>query len=288
MSDPRKQARARLQDLARAGVDRLPRPRRATKVAGDPTATTPELVPVKAARAEPAPQPAVAAPTRPFRANADASSLFSTDGLAGQALPVPERILQLEVIAREVAACPLCPELVATRTLTVPGEGSPSARLMFIGEAPGETEDRTGRPFVGRAGQLLNDMITKGMGLRREDVFIANTLKCRPPGNRDPLPEEQRNCFGYLERQIETVRPEFICLLGRPAALAILGTALPLKHLRQKWHRYRGIPTIATLHPAYLLRNPPAKKDAWEDLQMLMNAMGLAPPRRAARDDTPG
>ena len=124
-------------------------------------------------------------------------------------------------------------------------------------------------------------MITKGMGLKRQDVYIANILKCRPPENRDPSLEESANCLGYLERQIEIVRPEFLCLLGRIAVQRILlGTALSMGRLRGKWYRYRGIPTIVTYHPSYLLRNPPAKKDAWEDLQLLMNAMGLAVPRR--------
>jgi DNA polymerase len=151
---------------------------------------------------------------------------------------------------------------------------------MFIGEAPGGDEDRLGVPFVGKAGQLLTDMITKGMGLRREDVYIANILKCRPPENRDPTPTESSNCVGYLDRQIEIVRPEFICLLGRVASGTLLNTALSMGRLRGRWHRVHGIPTIATYHPSYLLRTPSAKKDAWEDLQMLMRAMGLVIPRK--------
>jgi len=173
-----------------------------------------------------------------------------------------------------------CANLAATRTQTVFADGSATARLMFIGEAPGADEDRRGVPFVGKAGQLLTDMITKGMGLRREDVFIANILKCRPPENRDPTPQESSNCFGYLERQIEIVRPEFICLLGRISASTLLNTALSMSRLRGRWHRVYGIPTIATYHPAYLLRTPTAKKDAWEDLQMLMRAMGLVIPKK--------
>ena len=149
---------------------------------------------------------------------------------------------------------------------------------MFVGEAPGETEDRTGRPFVGKAGQLLTDMITKGMGLAREDVYIANILKSRPPGNRDPLPDEVRNCLPFLERQIGIIRPEFLCILGKPAAHALLDTSMPLGRLRGRWHRYRGIPAVVTWHPAYLLRTPSAKKETWEDLQMLMKAMGLKTP----------
>ena len=186
----------------------------------------------------------------------------------------------LQALAAEVSRCRKCPHLAETRTQTVFADGSPTARLMFIGEAPGADEDRQGVPFVGRAGQLLTDMITKGMGLKRQDVYIANILKCRPPENRDPTPEESANCIGYLERQIEIVRPEFLCLLGRIAVQRILETGMSMSRLRGKWYRYRGIPTIVTYHPAYLLRNPPAKKESWEDLQMLMNAMGLAVPRR--------
>jgi DNA polymerase len=171
--------------------------------------------------------------------------------------------------------CTKCSELAATRTQTVFADGSPTARLMFIGEAPGADEDRQGVPFVGRAGQLLTDMITKGMGLKRQDVYIANILKCRPPENRDPTLEESSNCIGYLERQIEVVRPEFLCLLGRVAVSTLLETTLSMSKLRGKWYRYRGIPTIVTYHPAYLLRSPAFKKESWEDLQMLMNAMGL-------------
>jgi DNA polymerase len=154
---------------------------------------------------------------------------------------------------------------------------------MFIGEAPGADEDRQGLPFVGRAGMLLTDMITKGMGLKRQDVYIANILKCRPPENRDPAPEESANCLPYLERQIEIVGPELLCLLGRIAAQTLLKTNLSMGRLRGKWLRYRDIPTLVTYHPAYLLRNPASKKESWEDLKMLMNALGL-PVISAKRD----
>jgi DNA polymerase len=195
-------------------------------------------------------------------------------------VPPEERPALLAELAAQVAVCRKCPHLAASRKKTVFSDGSPTARLMFIGEAPGADEDRTGVPFVGRAGQLLTDMITKGMGLDRQDVYIANILKCRPPENRDPTPEESANCFPYLERQIEIVRPEFICLLGRIATTTLLNTALSMSRLRGRWHRVHGVPAIATYHPAYLLRNPAAKKDAWEDLQLLMRAMGLAIPKR--------
>jgi DNA polymerase len=191
-----------------------------------------------------------------------------------------ERPAQLAALAAEVAVCQRCPHLAATRTQTVFGTGSPTARLMFVGEAPGAEEDRTGQPFVGRAGQLLTDMITKGMRLTRAEVYIANILKSRPPDNRTPLPDEVANCLPYLERQIAIIRPEYLCLLGATAAQALLATGLSIGKLRGRWHQYRGIPAMVTYHPSYLLRNPPAKKDAWEDLQMLMLAMGLKPPAR--------
>ncbi|MHC5538021.1 uracil-DNA glycosylase, partial [Singulisphaera rosea] len=208
------------------------------------------------------------------------ASLFGETEIAGPVIVPEERANQLATLAAEVAVCERCPHLASTRTKTVFGSGSPTARLMFIGEAPGANEDRTGQPFVGKAGMLLTDMITKGMGLDRADVYIANILKSRPPGNRDPEPGEIAHCLPYLERQIAIVRPEFLCLLGRIASQTLLDTVLPMSRLRGKWHRYRGILTLVTYHPSYLLRNPAAKKDAWEDLQILMKQMGLTPPNR--------
>ena len=206
--------------------------------------------------------------------------LFEAPKMEGPIMPHSERQSALDAIRAEVAACTKCAELCASRTQTVPGEGNPSTRLMFIGEAPGAEEDRTGRPFVGRSGMLLTDMITKGMGLSREDVFIGNVVKCRPADNRDPTPQEAANCLPYLKRQIEIIRPEFLCLLGRTAVRYLLDTVMPLSRMRGKWHRYLDVPTVVTWHPAYLLRNPAAKKDTWDDLQMLMKAMGLKPPER--------
>jgi len=211
--------------------------------------------------------------------------LFREPGFESAPTPAVERPSILKLLAEEVATCRKCASLAATRTQTVFADGSPAARLMFIGEAPGADEDRTGVPFVGRAGQLLTDMITKGMGLKRQDVYIANILKCRPPENRQPSGEESANCLPYLERQIDIIRPEFICLLGRVAVQYLLGTTLSMGNLRGKWYRYQGIATIVTYHPAYLLRTPSAKKDAWEDLQILMNAMGLPVPSRKKSQD---
>ncbi len=213
-----------------------------------------------------------------------ASSPAALSGSAGfDQPPVPacDRPALLAALAGEVAVCRRCPHLADTRTQTVFGTGASETRLMFIGEAPGADEDRLGEPFVGRAGQLLTDMITKGMGLSRNQVYIANVLKCRPPENRTPTIEESNNCFSYLEQQIAIIRPEFLCLLGRVAVQAVLNSSQAMGKMRGKWHRYRDIPTLVTYHPSYLLRTPSAKKDTWEDLQMLMKEMGLARPGRA-------
>jgi len=259
-----------------AGVERGPRER--TGPASEPSRPGSGTAP-EPSRSESRPKSGQTASPPPSKPAA-LGSFFDEAGFESEPLPPEARPAALRSVAEEVAACTRCPALVENRTNTVPGEGSPTARLMFIGEGPGQAEDESGRPFVGRAGQLLTDMITKGMGLKREEVFIANILKCRPPGNRDPEREEVRNCLGFLERQIEIVRPEFLCLLGRPAAQALLDTSMPMSLIRGRWRRYKGIPTIATWHPAYLLRNPASKKEAWEDLQMLMSAMGLPGPKR--------
>ncbi len=275
-----RQVRQRLESLRRAGVDRIPRPPafEPSAPAFEPTApaTKPTIVVAPAPPIERPPTPKVAPPpvaTLP-------ASLFGNSGIDEPEVSAGERPIRLADLANVVSQCEKCPLLVAERTQTVFGEGSPTARLMFIGEGPGEEEDRTGRPFVGRAGVLLTDMITKGMGLARADVYIANVVKSRPPGNRNPLPEEVANCLPYLEKQIAIIRPQFLCLLGKIAASTLLETSLPMNRLRGKWHTYRGIPAIATWHPAYLLRNPAAKKEAWEDLQMLMKRMGIKPPER--------
>jgi len=231
--------------------------------------------PANSGRSSPPPQPA-----RPTSLQPGAGSLFADSGFDRPPLPPEQKSAELQAMAEEVATCRKCPVLAAGRTQTVFADGSPNARLMLIGEAPGADEDRLGLPFVGRAGQLLTDMIEKGMGLRRADVYIANILKCRPPGNREPSLEEAANCRPFLERQIEIVRPEILCLLGRVAAQNLLETTLSMSKLRGIWHTYRGIPTLVTYHPAYLLRNPASKRESWQDLQMLMRALGLQIPRR--------
>ena len=185
----------------------------------------------------------------------------------------------LDVIRQEVAACQRCTELATTRTQTVFGVGNPRPRLVFMGEAPGADEDRQGEPFVGRAGQLLTKII-EACTLRREDVYILNTLKCRPPDNRTPLPHETANCREFLDRQLAILQPEFICCLGAVAAQNLLGTQTSIGRLRGTFHDYRGIRVLCTYHPAYLLRNPAAKKDCWQDMQLLMHEMGIQLPTR--------
>ena len=185
---------------------------------------------------------------------------------------------ELALIQDEVAGCTLCGELVENRSQTVFGVGNPQARLCFFGEAPGADEDRQGEPFVGRAGKLLNDIISQGMGLTRDEVYILNVLKCRPPGNRNPAPDEVTNCRQFFERQLETIQPEFICCLGAIAAQTLLETTTPVGELRGQIHDYKGISVVVTYHPAYLLRNPAAKKETWKDIRILLDAMDLPIP----------
>jgi len=177
----------------------------------------------------------------------------------------------LEAVRREVDDCRKCPLHEGRRNIVF-GEGNPRAALMFIGEGPGEEEDRQGRPFVGKAGQLL-DRIIQAMGLRREDVFIANVVKCRPPRNRTPDPSEIETCAPFLEKQILSIRPRVICALGTVAAQYLLKTDVPVSLLRGKFQDRGGIKFVATYHPAYLLRNPQAKKQVWEDMKKIMEIL---------------
>jgi len=172
----------------------------------------------------------------------------------------------LDEVAAMVASCTRCP-LYKTATHPVPGEGDPKAQLMCVGEAPGATEDETGRPFVGAAGQLLTKILA-AINLRREEVFIANVLKHRPPGNRNPMPDEVAACRPYLSRQVELIRPKVIIAFGTFAAQSLLDTKLALGKLRGAVHHYHGIPVVVTYHPAALLRNPAWKRPTWEDVQL--------------------
>lgn len=180
-----------------------------------------------------------------------------------------------------VAGCQGC-ELCRTRTHTVFGEGDVRARLVFVGEGPGYDEDRLGRPFVGAAGQLLDKMIA-AMGLAREQVYIANIVKCRPPGNRNPEPGEAAACMGYLRRQLELIHPEVIVTLGKVPLTFLLNRNEGIRAARGRWLAWNGIPVMPTFHPAYLLRTAAAKRDAWNDLKLVMAALKLPVPERSGR-----
>ncbi len=183
----------------------------------------------------------------------------------------PELPFDLGALGRLVSGCERC-GLCRTRTQTVFADGSPTARLVFVGEAPGRDEDLKGLPFVGRAGQLLDKMIA-AIQLRREEVYICNVLKCRPPENRAPLPDEVERCMPYLEQQLSLVRPALICALGLSAAQALLKTRSAMGSLRGRTFEYRGIPVIPTYHPAALLRNPSLKREAWEDMRRVRDTL---------------
>jgi len=239
-------------------VYRAPGARHAAEKAEAPVpAAAPDEIIVRTSPAKP-PGKGFTRDTRPL----SGKGLFDTAANGPDILDV-----DLAGLEKMVAGCTKC-GLHETRTNTVFGEGSPSARLVFIGEAPGRDEDMQGIPFVGRAGKLLDRMIA-AIGFTREEIFIANILKCRPPNNRDPKEDEVTACGKYLARQIELIDPVVICALGRVAGQNLLGTRAPLRVLREGIHHYNGIRVVVTYHPAALLRNPNWKKAAWEDLQML-------------------
>lgn len=181
----------------------------------------------------------------------------------------------LEVLVKEIAACTKCP-LYATALNPVPGEGNPNADFMCVGEAPGATEDELGRPFVGAAGQLLTKILA-AINLSRDDVYICNVLKHRPPGNRNPAPDEVTACSPYLIRQIEIVKPKVILALGTFAAQTLLNTKTPIGKLRGQVHQYYGVPLVVTYHPAALLRNPSWKRPTWEDVQLARQILDSPP-----------
>ncbi len=184
----------------------------------------------------------------------------------------------LQIIREEIGDCTRC-ALHSGRNKLVFGDGDPNARLLFVGEGPGADEDAQGIPFVGKAGQLLNNMIV-AMGLKREEVYIANVVKCRPPANRTPEPEEANTCSPFLFKQIDVIRPEVLVALGATAATYLLGARQPLAGLRGRVHSFRGTKLIVTYHPAFLLRDPRQKKEAWADLQIAMRELGLKPPTK--------
>jgi len=185
--------------------------------------------------------------------------------------PAPARPMTLEEVRQEMGECTRC-KLHRHRTQIVFGVGNPKARLVFVGEAPGADEDAQGEPFVGRAGQLLTKII-EAMGMRREDVYICNIIKCRPPNNRTPESDEILACQPFLLKQLQAIGPQFICALGGPATQTLLQTKEAISRLRGKFYDFHGIPLLATYHPAFLLRNPHEKKTVWEDMKFLLREM---------------
>jgi uracil-DNA glycosylase family 4 len=221
----------------------------------------------------------VAAPVTPAKDDASAFDIAAEEP-AGSGMSLEQRRLALQTLADEVKACTRCAELCSTRTHTVFADGPIGAELCFVGEAPGADEDAQGLPFVGAAGQLLNKIIA-ACGFKREEVYICNILKCRPPNNRTPLPNEAANCRDFLERQLALVQPKYIVALGGCAAANLLQSNLPIGKLRGRFHDFKGIPVLATYHPAFLLphRSPGKKKDVWEDMKLLLKKMGRPIPQ---------
>ena len=218
------------------------------------------------ARLAPAPTVPVATAASAAPRAARTADLFADPGLRGAGT--------LDALLAHIGDCQRC-KLAGGRTNLVFGVGDPAAALMFVGEGPGRDEDLQGEPFVGRAGQLLTEIITKGMKLRRQDVYIANVVKCRPPDNRNPEPDEIAACLPFLARQIDLVQPRVIVALGTFAAQTLLDVKTPITRMRGVWHEYRGVKVMPTFHPAYLLRNPGDKRLVWADIKMVMAELEL-------------
>jgi uracil-DNA glycosylase family 4 len=270
--------RANLEWLQVSGADGVPR---GSEAGGDRPASSSPVV-----RADALPP---ASPLREHegRSDREASAPSSTEPALGSAEPgvagasgSPQRTAEaLRDLEQQVASCTLCP-LHQGRIQTVFSRGSGRVRLCFVGEGPGQEEDEQGTPFVGKAGQLLDRMIA-AMGLVREDVYVCNIVKCRPPGNRKPEPDEMSACLPFLRQQLRLVDPEVIVALGATAVQGLLGTTEGITRLRGRWRLYDGtVAVMPTFHPAYLLRNPSAKAAVWQDLQAVLRQMGLEPPGR--------
>jgi DNA polymerase len=208
-------------------------------------------------------------------------SMFGGEHLTDTALEPAERLAAMEEM---VARCTRCDQLVANRTKTVFGDGPADAELVFVGEAPGADEDVQGVPFVGRAGKLL-DKIIAAMGMDRSEVYICNVLKCRPPGNRNPMPGEAASCWPFLREQLEVIKPKLIITLGAPATKRLMGTEESIGRMRGAVHDYFGTPLVATYHPAYLLRSPREKAKVWEDMKMALKVLGRPVPKTQKTND---
>lgn len=277
-----------LENYERCGLRRIPRVSADTLpseiLAAIEQARTPPSRPVVADLA-PALVTTTAASPMPPTAVADTrteSEIVAERPWVLPALSADERQSRFEVLNGEVKACRKCADIVCFRQQTVFGTGPLQPTVCFMGEAPGADEDRSGEPFVGRAGQLLTKII-EAMQLKRNEVFILNALKCRPPQNRTPVPEEIEHCQPFVESQLEILQPKYIVCLGAVAVRSLLGLSLPVGSLRGRFHQYRQARVIVTYHPSYLLRNESAKKLVWQDMQMLMQELGLKPPGQNAK-----
>jgi uracil-DNA glycosylase family 4 len=255
-----------LGQLAEEGLEGLPAPTPARAAAS-------QAAPAGSARAIDGASSRAAATSPPRPANAPVELLSRYPGL--------EKTATLEELSAFIGDCKRC-KLAPLRTHLVFGVGNPNADLMFVGEAPGADEDARGEPFVGRAGQLLTDIIERGMGLSRADVYICNVIKCRPPDNRNPEPDEVAACEPFLMRQIDLVRPRAIVALGSFAVQALLKVKTPISRLRGNWQEVRGVKLMPTFHPAYLLRSPGEKRLVWQDIQEVMKLLGLEIPARGS------
>jgi DNA polymerase len=278
----------RLESLQRAGVEQIAKVP-ASIILPALSAPPPHELPPPASTIAPPPAERSSPPAQspmPRSKPAPAATAPSPHSVIGQPYPVDlpaapaERQSLLDSLAGQTKGCTLCRELACSRKQTVFGVGNPRPRVVFFGEAPGADEDRQGEPFVGRAGQLLTKII-EACGWKRQDVYIMNVLKCRPPDNRNPLPPEVTNCRPFFERQFEILRPEYIVCVGTVPAQALLETTDSIGKLRGRFYRYRDSKVLATYHPSYLLRNPSAKKYVWDDMQMLLKEMGLPIPGRS-------
>jgi DNA polymerase len=257
-----------LEQLAEEGLEGLPATA-PTRAAAPKAAVPAASVPVRDGVSSRDAAAGAASPPRPASAPIEMLSRY----------PGLEKTATLEELRAFIGDCQRC-KLAPLRTHLVFGVGNPEADLMFVGEAPGADEDARGEPFVGRAGQLLTDIIERGMGLRRADVYICNVIKCRPPDNRNPEADEVAACEPFLMRQIDLVQPRAIVALGTFAVQALLKVKTPISRLRGNWHEVRGVKLMPTFHPAYLLRSPGEKRWVWQDIQEVMKLLGIETPAR--------
>ena len=248
----------------------------AARVASGAPLGTPQTPSLTASAPSVSSAPTPAPPTSLAIANGIDTATSDTDSagedfLTHSGVHASQSLPELRTVIGDCQRCKLAPH----RTQIVFGVGNPNAELIFVGEAPGRDEDQQGEPFVGRAGQLLTEIIVKGMKICREEVYIANIIKCRPPQNRNPEPDEIAACEPFLKRQLALIRPKAIVALGTFAAQCLLKTRTPITRLRGVWAKYQGVPLMPTFHPAYLLRNPADKRLVWQDIQQVMTVLGL-------------